>query len=520
MSTQTLAPSGSMELVHGRRGILVALGLGLLALGLLFTQEITAATQVWSESTAYNHCFMILPIALFLAWERRARLAVTPIQPMPIIALLALPIGFAWLAAERVGIMEGRQLALMTLVEILFVATLGWRFCKAFAAPLVYLYFLVPFGAFITPKLQDFTARFTAIGLDLLNIPNYTDGYTIQIPEGTFYVAEACAGLRFLIASIAFGTLYAFLIYRSSWRRIAFIGVSIIVPIIANGFRALGIVALGHQLGSAQAAATDHILYGWIFFSLVILLLTLAGLPFRQDRGPIPLGSPTLPRSRSPKIDPRLAPTVAVLAVLALGLAGPSTAGLLDNRSANVPLSIPSGAMADAGCSAAPDPSAEQTLAYRNTDFPGVLRRYLCDDGRIALQVVVLSPMASPSLVVEAERRITSSLQTDEADMHWVSLPNASDGQWLLTEAEDSDHAIASALWINGKPARTDLAGRIAQARNSLGGGSYAPVLMAISLQSDPAGPTRRGAGQALTAYLDRSAAALAGRAETLSVSK
>ena len=73
-------------------------------------------------------------------------------------------------------------------------------------------------------------------------IPAYIDGYIIEIPQGTFFVAEACAGLRFLIASIAFGCLYALLMYRSPVRRGVFILVSIIVPIIANGFRGLGIV--------------------------------------------------------------------------------------------------------------------------------------------------------------------------------------------------------------------------------------------------------------------------------------
>ena len=78
-------------------------------------------------------------------------------------------------------------------------------------------------------------ALWLAIGLfTLLSATNdiAIDGYTIEIPEGTFYVAEACAGLRFLIASIAFGCLYALLMYRSPVRRTAFIVISIVVPII------------------------------------------------------------------------------------------------------------------------------------------------------------------------------------------------------------------------------------------------------------------------------------------------
>src|SRR5215218_3359752 len=123
----------------------------------------------------------------------------------------------------------------------------------------------------MVPWMQDITAAFVGHGLALLRVPAYVDGYTIEIPEGTFYVAEACAGLRFLIASIAFGVLYALLMYRSPVRRGVFILVSIVVPVIANGFRALGIVVLGHVLGSAEAAAADHVLYGWIFFSLVVV---------------------------------------------------------------------------------------------------------------------------------------------------------------------------------------------------------------------------------------------------------
>ena len=142
----------------------------------------------------------------------------------------------------------------------MFLAILGWRLWWALLGPLLYLYFLVPFGEFLTPKLQDITAVFIRHGVVVLNIPAYVDGYTIEIAAGTFYVAEACAGLRFLIASIAFGVLYALLVYRSPIRRTAFILISIVVPIIANGFRALGIVALGHYLGSADAAAADHVL--------------------------------------------------------------------------------------------------------------------------------------------------------------------------------------------------------------------------------------------------------------------
>ncbi|MDQ2803419.1 MAG: exosortase, partial [Pseudomonadota bacterium] len=304
ISIETLAVSGAAMIRHGLGIAAPSLAAGMVSMGLLFHREIAAAIDVWTGSTAYNHCALVVPIVAYLVWDRRGQLVDIAPRPMPAAALAGLPLAAAWLFAERLGIMEGRQLVAMTLLQLLLFAVLGWRLWWLLAGPLLYLYFLVPFGAFITPALQGFTARFVMHGLDLLGIANYTDGYTIQIPEGTFYVAEACAGLRFLIASIAFGCLYSLLLYRSPLRRATFVVVSVVVPIIANGVRELGIVLLGHVLGSAEAAETDHILYGWLFFSVVILLLVTLGLPFREDRveapararGPATTGRPGVGR--------------------------------------------------------------------------------------------------------------------------------------------------------------------------------------------------------------------------------
>ena len=266
------------------RRVLPPLGIGLLLLGVLFHREVAVAVQTWNDSTAYNHCFLVIPIAFYLYWDRRQDLVGIPAQPLPAALLLGLPLAALWLVSERLGIMEGRQLVVISFVEVLFLAVLGKRLWWAMAGPLLYLYFLVPFGEFLTPKLQDVTTFFIRHGLQILGIPAYIDGYIIEIPQGTFFVAEACAGLRFLIASMAFGCLYALLMYRSPVRRAVFIMVSIIVPIIANGFRGIGIVYLGYLLGSAEAAAADHIIYGWLFFSAVILVLIALGLPFREDQ--------------------------------------------------------------------------------------------------------------------------------------------------------------------------------------------------------------------------------------------
>jgi exosortase len=171
----------------------------------------------------------------------------------------------------------------MAMLWILVLTVFGERVCRAMTAPLAYLVFLVPFGAFTTPALQDVTAWMIELGLRFWGISYYRDGLLIQTTAGLFHVAEACAGLRFLIAALAFGALYAFVLFRSPGRRILVMVLALVVPVVSNGIRALGIVVIAEYLGSADAAAADHVIYGWGFFSAVLLLLTLAGLPFRED---------------------------------------------------------------------------------------------------------------------------------------------------------------------------------------------------------------------------------------------
>ena len=281
----TVSVSLDNDAAAAQRGWITAavlLAVGAVLFAIAFRTEAISAVGVWDASTAYNHCYLILPISAYLVWERwRPLMARTPRPEIwPVAAML--PLAAIWLFAERAGVMEGRQLMAMGLFQLFVFAVLGFAAWRLIAFALLYLFFLVPTGAFLTPYLQVFAAHFAVDGLQILGVPVYADGMEIQVPGANFVIAEACAGLRFLIASVALGTLYGYLMYRSAGRRVAFVIVSIIVPIIANGFRCLGLVLYGYWLGNAEAAMVDHILYGWLFFSIVSLVLIMLGLPFRQ----------------------------------------------------------------------------------------------------------------------------------------------------------------------------------------------------------------------------------------------
>ncbi len=445
----------------------IVAGACLVLLCMIFHQEVAAAVDVWNRSTAYGHCWLVLPIVCWLLWERRGVLRSGVARPMAWPALAAVPLVLMWMAAAALGIMEGRQLALLGLAELLLLAALGWRLWWALSPAFLYLLFLVPFGAFLTPALQRFTTGFILHGLAALDIPFRSDAFQITIPEGVFYVAEACAGLRFLIASVAFGVLYAVTIFRSPWRRAAFFAVACVVPVLANGVRGLGIVLLGHLLGSAEAGAADHLVYGWVFFSLVIVLLALAGLPFRQD---VAAARPAAPTDGT---GPRIAAVLLVCApVLLLAAAGQLALAALDNRgqtglAAVVPrLTLPAGCRADAA-------------ATRGTVSTQEVR---CGQSVLRVTTTVLPAAANPSAILDAGRAPASASLTGEADSTPWHTPAGA--PWMLLATHEPPGQSAYAVWDDGRQMLGGLHDRLRMARGMFTAGGTAPVAVAVTLQS------------------------------------
>ncbi|HEX4172064.1 MAG TPA: exosortase A [Acetobacteraceae bacterium] len=462
-------------------GPTVAIGFGLVMLGFLFQSEVSAAVNVWCSSTAYNHCFLVIPIVFYLLCDRRATLRGTWPIPYPLASIAGLPLAVAWLIAERVGVMEGRQLVAMSFAQLLFFVALGPRLWWMIAGPLLFLYFLVPFGAFLTSTLQDITTTFVAHGLPSLHIPVYVTGHTIEIPEGTFLIARACAGLRFLLAAIAFGCFYALLVYRSLLRRVVFIGISIVVPVLANGVRALGIVAVSHYIGSVEAVEADHVLYGWIFFSIVILILILLGLPFRQDQSPQPRpASPRLPQSAN-HLWPAL---IGTASVVVLAAAGPTTAMQLDRRSGPDSIVAMPRLNPASECASHPMPL---TMAF---GAPGqmIVQQFDCEQGPVTLAIEVFPPRSTAAQLAAEQRRLAGGMVWEDVETHPIPV---SGGSWRLRKVLKPPYVVATSIWVDGRTASLDLMVRVRQAWHSIRGGSSRPVLMVLIADSNlPRGDT------------------------------
>lgn len=214
-----------------------------------------------------------------------------PVPAFAVLPLLAL-LAFAWLLGHLTATDGVQQFSLVAMIIVFVWGAVGTVVAKALLFPLSFLLFAVPAGHGLIPTLQDFSAWFAVSLLDLSGLPVLLEGRFISVPFGRWEVAEACSGIRALIACLAMGYLYAGLTYRTWSRRVGFVLASAVVPILANGVRIYGIVLLGYLAGNPAAVAVDHILTGWVFISIVMVLLLVLGHRWREkpEEAPAPAG--------------------------------------------------------------------------------------------------------------------------------------------------------------------------------------------------------------------------------------
>ena len=261
---------------------LVALAIIIAAMGAIFFRDIKAAVEVWWNYPAYSHCFLIIPISAWLIWERH--LSITSDRPAcsPLALFGAIPCLLLWFVGEFASITEFRQFSIIGLAEVFVVAILGWHIFRKISFACLYLFFLVPTGQYLIPPLQEITAKFVDIGLSIFRIPYFRDGLVFELVNGRYEIAEACAGLRFLVATVALGVLFAHLVYRKKAKIILFLAACCVVPVIGNGIRALLTVMVANYTNNQVAVGFDHIVYGWMFAVAIIFVLLFIGSAFRD----------------------------------------------------------------------------------------------------------------------------------------------------------------------------------------------------------------------------------------------
>jgi exosortase A len=258
---------------------LAALGPVVVGLLVVYLPMFRKLVYDWGHDDNYSHGFLIVPIALYLVWERRDKLRAA--RPSPAIAGLVLVLAsLAVLVAGDLG--AELFLTRVSLLGVLAGGVLflyGWQHLLALFFPIAFLLLMIPIPSIIFNQiafpLQLLASRFGEVVLRTLDIPVLREGNVITLANTQLEVAEACSGIRSLISLLTLGIVYGYFTDTRVGVRLAIALATIPVAIVANGLRVAGTGVAAYYYGEEAAQGFFHEFSGWVIFVVSLIMVFL-----------------------------------------------------------------------------------------------------------------------------------------------------------------------------------------------------------------------------------------------------
>jgi exosortase len=248
----------------------------------LYSHEIESMVSTWIHDGNWSHGFIIPLFSLYFLHQRRERLALAERKTnwlglglvivsflVYLVSIYPLKMGYPRLMAM-----------LMTMLGVVLFCC-GWRVIKVVWLPILYLFFAMPLPTrlyvSLTMPMRRWASQVSAAVLDL--IPNLEATATSVIIEG-FYkgkpfqlnVAEACAGMRLMMAFFALSVAMAYLSDRPAWHRIILVLSAFPIALFCNFVRVTITGILYVMVDPRLAEGGFHTALGLLMLPLAFLL--------------------------------------------------------------------------------------------------------------------------------------------------------------------------------------------------------------------------------------------------------
>ena len=263
--------------VSPRLALVVKLTLFLAATSLLMSETVASMIHQWVHFSSYHHGLAVLPLVAIMVWKDRKALADQPIQPWFLPALPGAIACLVWLIGAAANVFLVQQAAFVAIVICGVASMCGKAMFRTLNYPMLFLFFMVPFGESLVGPLQTATTKMVTWSLEGCSLAYSVDGVLIRTDAATFNIAEACAGLNFLIAAIMICGFYAHFTLQT-WRcRLLFVSLAALFAILANGLRASLMVVIATKTNLALGTGNNHLFLGWICYALAFVCLLMIG---------------------------------------------------------------------------------------------------------------------------------------------------------------------------------------------------------------------------------------------------
>jgi len=235
-------------------------------------------------SDSGSHIVLIPIISFFLLYLERQRIfSVTRTSIVPGATLALLGILLYWLVNRSSFSQTGnRQLSLETLC-VLLVWIAGFLLCYGFAAlraaafPLLFLLLMGPLPDVILDRtiyaLQSGSTEISYLIFQLVGTPVSRHGFLLSVPGVTIEVAKECSSIRSSIALFITCLLAAHLYLRTTWKKLVFVVLGLLLSVVKNGIRITTLTLLSVYVDPGFLYGRLHRQGGFVFFLIALLIL-------------------------------------------------------------------------------------------------------------------------------------------------------------------------------------------------------------------------------------------------------
>jgi len=264
--TPRVEPEDSTKQLLSRwMGVALVAGLTLA----LYASTLRSLASDWLNDPGASYGFLVPPLALYIAYARRARTLATPASSDRR--------GLLVIVAACVVFLVGKLAAEFFVTRFSFVVLitgLAWTFwglarTRTLGFPLILLTTMIPLPTILYNKiavpLQLLASQTAATVVQFFGKSIYQEGNILQLPNTTLGVAEACSGLHSLASLVVVSLVLGFTECRRLRSRVLLIALSIPLAIAVNVVRVTGTAFLA-EYNEEYAMGFYHSFSGWLVF--------------------------------------------------------------------------------------------------------------------------------------------------------------------------------------------------------------------------------------------------------------
>lgn len=232
----------------------------------------------WRTNPDYSHGLLIVPLSLYFAYGKTPQLRRAEIRGswwgVAILCVGVLSVCIGELGGLLTALRSGYVFALMGLVLLLA----GKQVFEILLFSMAFLFLMVPLPQslvnIIAFPLQLIAAGWAVSSLQAFGIPSLLEGNIIHLAHTQLFVAEACSGLRSLMALLTLGVVFAQFFRAGRLLQQSILVLSAIpIAIVVNAVRVSLTGILAHNYGPEAAGGFIHDFQGIITFSMAFVML-------------------------------------------------------------------------------------------------------------------------------------------------------------------------------------------------------------------------------------------------------